>query len=216
MIFSANDKILAHIVTFLNDKEDNNLRGAFYDCIVGLAAFIGWHCSQLLIPLLQQGFSDPEEFVIAKSIRAIGALSELGLLQKPSLTEFISECACYLNHPNLWIRHEVCGLISIASKILSPLDTQCKIMPVIVNHLKSPLIQVEKPELLLSCLHSPIPRNIYDAVIKFPDVNQLIETLRARRVARNRAGEGNIPKHGDMSIALSNVSYLFNQIITKF
>jgi phosphoinositide-3-kinase regulatory subunit 4 len=162
----ANDVILSHIITFLNDKEDKNLRGTFFDCIVGIAAYVGWHCSPILIPLLQQGLSDPEEFIIAKSIRAITALQELGLLQKISLTEFISECACYLNHPNLWIRHEVCGLISVAAKTLSALDVQCKIMPAIVNHLKCPLIQVEKPELLLDSLLPPVPRNIYTAVLR--------------------------------------------------
>lgn len=42
------------MITFLNDKEDTNLRGTFFDCIVGVAAFVGWQCSDILIPLLQQ------------------------------------------------------------------------------------------------------------------------------------------------------------------
>lgn len=50
----ANDLILSHMITFLNDKEDTNLRGSFFDCIVGVAAFVGWHCSDILVPLLQQ------------------------------------------------------------------------------------------------------------------------------------------------------------------
>lgn len=64
----ANDLILSHMITFLNDKEDKNLRGSFFDCIVGVAAFVGWQCSDILIPLLQQGLTDLEEFVITKSI----------------------------------------------------------------------------------------------------------------------------------------------------
>lgn len=90
----------------------------------------------------------------------------MGHIQKPTVTDFISECACYLNHPNLWIRHEICGLISITARKLSAIDVQCKIMPAIINHLKTPLIQVEKPEILLDCLYPPIPRNIFDSVIK--------------------------------------------------
>lgn len=50
----ANDLILSHMITFLNDKEDKSLRGSFFDCIVGVAAFVGWQCSDILIPLLQQ------------------------------------------------------------------------------------------------------------------------------------------------------------------
>lgn len=42
------------MITFLNDKEDKELRGTFFDCIVGVAAYIGWHCSTILTPLLQQ------------------------------------------------------------------------------------------------------------------------------------------------------------------
>lgn len=183
------------------------MRGTFFDCIVGIAAFVGWHCSPILIPLLQQGFSDPEEFVIAKAIRATTALTELGLLQKTSLVEFICECVSYLNHPNLWIRHEICGLISTAAKSLSALDVQCKIMPAVAPHLRFPLIQVEKIELLLDCLQLPIPRSIYDTVVKFPEIVQLMETLKERKVARAKAGSDGIAKYGETSQPIRNVSF---------
>lgn len=162
----ANDVVLSHMITFLNDKEDKNLRGSFFDCIVGVASYVGWQCSSILVPLLQQGLTDTEEFVIAKAIRATTALTELGLIQKPGLIEFIAECACYLNHPNLWIRHEICGLISTAAKTLSAVDVQCKIMPAITNHLKTQLMQVEKTEILMDCLLPPIPRNIFDSIVR--------------------------------------------------
>lgn len=167
---------------------------------------MGWHCSPILIPLLQQGFTDTEEFVIAKAIRATTALTELGLLQKPSLVEFICECVCFLNHPNLWIRQEICGLISTSAKILSALDVQCKIMPAVLPHLRCPLIQVEKIELLLDCLQPSVPRNIYDSFIKFPDIIQLIETLKERKIARMKAGADGIAKYSETNQAIRNVS----------
>ena len=153
----------------------------------------------------QQGFSDPEEFVIAKAIRATATLSELGLLAKSNLVEFLCDCVCFLNHPNLWIRHEICGLISISAKTLSPLDVQCKIMPTVTQHLRCPLIQVEKIELLLDCLHPPIPRNVYDNVVKFPDVVKFIETLKERKVAKSKAGFDGIAKYPETSQPIRNV-----------
>lgn len=192
------------MITFLNDKEDKCLRGSFFDCIVGVAAFVGWQCSDILLPLLQQGLTDSEEFVIAKSIRATTALTGLGLIQKPALAEFISECACYLNHPNLWIRHEVVGLISSAAKIFGAIDIQCKIMPAITNHLKSPLIQVEKPEILMDCLQTPIPRNIFDAVVRFTELEAFFQTLEERKDARNSTIE-TLPQHCEMSLSVKNV-----------
>lgn len=50
----ANDVLLSHIITFLNDKTDWQLRGAFFDTIVGVAAYIGFRSMSILAPLFQQ------------------------------------------------------------------------------------------------------------------------------------------------------------------
>ena len=50
----ASDVLLSHMITFLNDKRDWHLRGAFFDAAVGIASYIGWQSSTILKPLLQQ------------------------------------------------------------------------------------------------------------------------------------------------------------------
>ncbi|CAG9792987.1 unnamed protein product [Diatraea saccharalis] len=50
----ANDVILSHMVTFLNDKEEAGLRGCFFERVVGVAAYVGHHAAPILQPLLQQ------------------------------------------------------------------------------------------------------------------------------------------------------------------
>ena len=40
-----------------------------------------------------------EEFVIYKTLRALAALTELNLLQKPILQELITEVVPFLSHP---------------------------------------------------------------------------------------------------------------------
>ena len=92
----ANDVLLSHIITFLNDKEDKQLRGSFFECIVGVAAYVGWHSSPILMPLLQQGLTDPEEFVTAKAINAMAILTELGLLHKSALYLLLMEAIVFL------------------------------------------------------------------------------------------------------------------------
>lgn len=154
--------------------------------------------------------------MIAKALRATTALAELGLLQKTSMVDFIAECACFLNHPNLWIRHEICGLISSSAKLLTALDVQCKIMPLVTPHLKCPLIQVEKTELLLDCLNTPIPKSVFDAVLKFQEIAQLMEILKERKLARAKAGADGIPKYGEMSSSLRNVRFISSLIILIF
>lgn len=39
----ANDVLLSHMITFLNDKNDWHLRGAFFDSIVGMCFFLLIH-----------------------------------------------------------------------------------------------------------------------------------------------------------------------------
>ncbi|XP_050303340.1 phosphoinositide 3-kinase regulatory subunit 4 [Anthonomus grandis grandis] len=181
----ANDLILSHMITFLNDKEDTQLRKSFFDCIVGVTSYIGWHCSSILTPLLLQGLTDSSEFVIRKAILAMASLTEYNLVTTSALCELIIECSYFLVHPNLWIREAVCGFIAKAGQTLSVLDIQCKVMPHLEKYMKYKLIQIEKSELLLDSLVSPIPRSVYENVINYSDINQLMEVLEERKHIRD-------------------------------
>ena len=46
-----------------------------------------------------QGLSDAEEFVIHKTLKALTALTELGLLQKPILHELLADIVPFFCHP---------------------------------------------------------------------------------------------------------------------
>lgn len=182
----AYDIVLSHMNTFLNDMEDKQLRGSFFDCIVGVAAFVGWTCSENLIPLLQQGLTDSEEFVITKAVRAITSFVQLGLIEKPVLLEILGECSCFLVHPNLWIRHEVCALVTTAAKQMTPLDVQCKLLPLLRPFLKCSLVLVDQPEILMDYLDVPVPRSIYDNVITFQSLEQFFSLIDATSSPQDR------------------------------
>ncbi|XP_039745183.1 phosphoinositide 3-kinase regulatory subunit 4 isoform X2 [Pararge aegeria] len=201
----ANDVILSHMVTFLNDKEEVALRGCFFERVVGVASYVGQHAAPILLPLLQQGLTDQSEWIIAKALRATTSLAELGLLPKQALCDLVAESAVYLAHPNLWIRHEVCGLVSCVAGLLNPIDVNCKILPLVWPHLKHKLIQVERAELLLESLAEPIPRKVMDAVLRHGDVDRLVQTLRERRSARLKVKQGMMPQYSEMGQQLKNL-----------
>ncbi|KYN20364.1 Phosphoinositide 3-kinase regulatory subunit 4 [Trachymyrmex cornetzi] len=202
----ANDILLSHVITFLNDKEDKELRGSFFECIVGVAAYVGWHSSPILMPLLQQGLSDPEEFVITKAINAMATLTELGLLHKSALYQLLSETMVFLVHPNLWIRHATVGFISAAARTLNVVDVQCKVQTMLQPYLKHSLIQIEKEILLLEALVPPISRIVYDSVVKYNDVEELFQVLEQRQAARAKAITDVVsPQYNDMSTSLKNL-----------
>ncbi|KPJ19703.1 Phosphoinositide 3-kinase regulatory subunit 4 [Papilio machaon] len=113
----ANDVILSHMVTFLNDKEEAALRGCFFERVVGVAAYVGQHSAPILLPLLQQGLTDQSEWIIAKALRATSSLAELGLLPKQALCDLLAESAVYLAHPNLWVERAELLLESLADPI---------------------------------------------------------------------------------------------------
>lgn len=94
----------------------------------------------------------------------------------------------------------------MAAKTFGAIDVQCKIMPAISSHLKSSLIQVEKPEILLDCLQIPIPRNIFDSVLRFPEIDQLFKVLQERKEARTAVKDGILPQYGEMNLSVRNVS----------
>lgn len=161
------------------------------------------------------------------------ALTELGLITKPALCEMISECACFLVHPNLWIRHAVVGFITITTKVLPVLDVQCKIMPNLIDYMKYPLIQIDKyeididffiiyslknifcfrPELLFDSLQNPIVRYVYDSVVLYPDLELLLKMFKQRRLARLEASEGRVTTLGGWDPAINAVSMLTKESI---
>uniref|UniRef100_A0A3B3SVH7 non-specific serine/threonine protein kinase n=1 Tax=Paramormyrops kingsleyae TaxID=1676925 RepID=A0A3B3SVH7_9TELE len=191
----ANDVLLSHMITFLNDKNDWHLRGAFFDSIVGVAAYVGWQSSSILKPLLQQGLSDAEEFVIAKALNALSCMCQLGLLQKPHIYEFVSDIdfccvAPFLCHPNLWIRYGAVGFITVVAQHLNIADVYCKLMPHLTPFITQPIIQIDKEIVLLSVLKEPLSRSIFDYSLRSKDIGSLFRHLLLRQKKRS----GSIPE----------------------
>uniref|UniRef100_A0A671X6F1 non-specific serine/threonine protein kinase n=1 Tax=Sparus aurata TaxID=8175 RepID=A0A671X6F1_SPAAU len=182
----ANDVLLSHMITFLNDKNDWHLRGAFFDSIVGVAAYVGWQSSSILKPLLQQGLSDTEEFVIYKALNSLTCMCQLGLLQKPHIYEFVSDIAPFLCHPNLWIRYGAVGFITVIAQHLNVADVYCKLMPHLNPFITQPIIQIDKELVLLSVLKEPVSRSIFDYALRSKDIASLFRHLLLRQ--KKRAG----------------------------
>ena len=176
----ANDLILSHMITFLNYKNDWRLRAAFFDCVVGVAAFVGWHSLNMLKPLLEQGLSDVEEFVVSKTISALIALSELGLLEEKLLKELVLETVPLLGHPNLWIRYRTVGFIAVACSKLHIADVYCKILPTLHEIIAIPIKEPDNERSLIQSLASPLPRQILDFMTNSPVNDKIISYLKAK------------------------------------
>lgn len=100
----ANDVILSHLNTYLNDK-DWQLRCAFFEAITGVATYVGGTAlEEYIMPLMVQSLTDPEEFVLVKVLGALRGMAELGLLGRGSVWEIVGIVGRFMVHPNLWVR----------------------------------------------------------------------------------------------------------------
>ncbi|KAK3857919.1 hypothetical protein Pcinc_035857 [Petrolisthes cinctipes] len=173
----ANDVLLSHMITFLNDTHDRHLRLSFFTSIVGVAAYIGCHCADILKPLLLQGLNDAEESVVVSAIEAMTSLTELGLFPTHLQCDLLAASAPLLIHPNLWIRQAVVGLVGVVSSLFPLVDVQTAVVARVQPFLVKPLLQIDREVCILSSLRPPVTREVYDALVKSGDVGQVLTLL---------------------------------------
>ena len=198
----ANDVLLSHMITFLNDKEDSQLRHCFYDNIAGVASFVGWQCSPILKPLLEQGLGDPEEWVVARAVTAMAALVGQGLLEKVATFDMMRATVPFLLHSNLWVRQAAAGLVGALAARLDPVEVAVKVGGLLQPYLRQPLIQLGRAHLVLGQLREAVPRAVLEQVLRYPDPPGLLAVLEQRQTARRLCRGSARVVYPDLSPAL--------------
>ncbi|KAJ3185754.1 Serine/threonine-protein kinase [Gaertneriomyces sp. JEL0708] len=162
----ANDILLSHMITYLNDT-DWQLRGAFFESIIGVGTYIGGRSlEEYILPLMIQALTDAEEFVVEKVLSALTSLAELGLLQKPKLKELSVVILPLLCHPNTWIRLGAIGFVASAARLLPLLDVRCFLYPQLRAYLKMDVFEISE-NTLLENLKTPVNRLLYDQTLLY-------------------------------------------------
>ncbi|RHZ45574.1 hypothetical protein Glove_669g16 [Diversispora epigaea] len=162
----ANDVLLSHMITYLNDR-DWMLRSAFFESIIGVGTFVGGRSlEEYILPLMIQSLSDSEEFVVEKVLNSLTSLAELGLFQKLRLWELIAIVASLMCHPGIWIRYGAIAFIASAAKLLPTTDVWCIVYPIIRPFLQADIAEITEIHLLEN-VKDPIPRVVYDAAVNW-------------------------------------------------
>lgn len=157
----SNEVILSHLNTYLNDR-DWILKCAFFETVVGVAAYVGsTSLEQYILPLMIQSMTEPEEFVVEKVIRSLAAMADLGLFQRSTTWDVLHITVSFLVHPNIWIREATVNLVVKSTKFLSVADIHS-----ILTHLIRPFLNVRVVGFteveILDALKRPMARNIYE------------------------------------------------------
>ncbi len=161
----ANDILLTHLNTYLNDR-DWMLKCAFFDTIVGIAAFLGsTTLEKFILPLMIQAVTDPEEHVVQGALHSLAELANLGLLSEPTIYELIDGIARFTMHPNIWIRESATEFLAAGMRFLSPAYVRCMAVPILIPFLKPYIIPNFTELELLDSLKKPLSRSVFDQAL---------------------------------------------------
>ena len=161
----ANDIILTHLNTYLNDR-DWMLKCAFFDTIVGISAFLGSNTlEKFILPLMVQAITDPEEHVVQGALHSLAELANLGLLTKPTYLELVGIIARFTMHPNIWVRESAAEFIAAGMRFLSPAYLRIQVLPQLVPYLRPNRIPVFSELGLLDALQKPLSRSVFDQAL---------------------------------------------------
>ncbi|TEA20803.1 Serine/threonine-protein kinase VPS15 [Colletotrichum sidae] len=161
----ANDILLAHLNTYLNDR-DWMLKCAFFETIVGIASLVGSvSLEEFMLPLMIQALTDTEEFVLQAALHSLAELARLGLLSRTKLWELIDTIGRFTMHPNVWIRESAAEFLSEAARFLSQADVRCIVFPLVKPYLKTGMVPKFTELSLLDALKRPMSRAVFDQAL---------------------------------------------------
>ncbi|CAI5703776.1 unnamed protein product [Peronospora effusa] len=167
------DVVLPQLITFLNDP-DWELRGAFFDYIVGVCSFVGPEAvEQNMLPCIEQALFDVQEIVITKAVECLTGLCQLGLFQKKisTLVEKARMTCSLLLHPSWWIRDAVLKLMGEIALKLRSVDANVFLGPLLRPFLRKTMVFLPDEEVsavtkrLRDCCRLHVSRETFDRAL---------------------------------------------------
>ncbi|CEG40000.1 vps15 protein kinase [Plasmopara halstedii] len=167
------DVVLPQLITFLNDP-DWELRGAFFDAIVGVCSFVGpVAVEQNILPCIEQALFDVQEIVITKAVECLTGLCQLGLFQKKisTLVEKVRMTCSLLLHPSWWIRYAVLKLMGEIAYKLRSVDANVFLSPLLRPFLRKMMVFLpgedvsEVTKRLCDCCRPYVSRETFDRAL---------------------------------------------------
>jgi len=191
-LFLGQEKMLSvmlpHLIHFLNDK-DWQLRFSFCQHIPAVCALVGCVATgSYILPLLETALLDSEERVVARALRSIAALVELGFLQRHVVLEKAQDTAPLLLHPGNWVRHAAIVLqVAVADHLGMP-DAYVFSLPILRPFLSYDLLGIPiTRKNVEAALRDPLSREVYWEAVRLRHKD--LETVLAQADDGSRADE---------------------------
>ncbi|KAI6188317.1 Non-specific serine/threonine protein kinase [Aphelenchoides besseyi] len=89
---------------------------------------------------------------------------------------------------NKWYRAQVVNILTVLDSIFTVADVYCELIPLVRPYLTEPLIRLTDNDVVFSCLVEPIPRQIWDLVIGYDKVTDLLREFEEQRTLDKLGG----------------------------
>ena len=76
---------------------------------------------------------------------------------------------------NIWLRYGAVGFIMAVARQLDNVDVECYVLPKVHPFIGQPVIQVHEPCVLLSVLREPVPRGVFDYLLKQQNIAEIFD-----------------------------------------
>ncbi|ORY85696.1 hypothetical protein BCR37DRAFT_377405 [Protomyces lactucae-debilis] len=157
----ANDVILSHLITYLNDRTWT-LKAAFFDQVVALSTHLDPDSvEEYILPLMMPALTDPEEHIIEKAVTALTRLCQHGFVRRPSQFNLVGMVVRFLIHPNLWIREATAAFVATVNEPLSRAESYCLIYGQVKPFLRMEISTLSAVA-ILRALRKPLSRLVLD------------------------------------------------------
>lgn len=83
--------------------------------------------------------------------------------------------ACNIIIQNIWLRYGAVGFMIAVAGQLDSVDVECYVLPKIHPFLRLPVIQIQEVCILLSVLRDPVPRGVFDYLLKQQNIREIFE-----------------------------------------
>ncbi|CAF0798186.1 unnamed protein product [Adineta steineri] len=202
--------ICGHLTTLLS-QPNWRLRATLFDSLVTVASYIGLESELFILPLLNQGLIDEEEFVVHRVLKALACFVRLSLLKRKTIYEFLRQVAPLVCHPNLWLRLGVIEFINSICEKSHLADVHGFVIPVIERFFKFPIVQVGNADILYNALIEPLSRELFEYVQQIQPNEGLFRHLTDRSNIRQMTGTGLKPAYTESADPL--VREAFDKLI---
>ena len=174
------DTVLKHMITYLNCKQDWQLRAEFYTCLPKVVNAIGLqgHLADVLGALIQQGLVDSEDSVISRALDCFTQLIESNLMSKTLALEVADKAAPFLLHPNSAILINAANFFAALAGSINTAEKLVQLVPKVTPFLKRKNnAAVDSAQALLTFLRPPLSRHVYDILINSGYVSECVELI---------------------------------------